>query len=241
MAASWHAGILLFPVRGFLYPVRGVLAVSIRVSWVAVALSAILWLLIGVLASCAYAGPIPDDAYKWRRQLTREAQAQWGINTPVADFAAQIHQESAWRPNARSRVGAYGLSQFMPATATWIAGAYPELGPEPQPASPAWAIRALVTYDKHIWDRVRAATPCDRFAKALAAYNGGETRLHREEKMAAADGLDPMLYFGTVERYNAGRSKANFRENRQYPVKILFRLSPIYQRADWGPTICDDF
>lgn len=192
-------------------------------------------------AGIAWAVEIPQDAWQWRRTLTREGQAAWGLNAPIADFGAQIHQESAWRPNARSRVGAFGLAQVMPATGEWLAGLYPSLGPKAQPANPVWAIRALVTYDKHLYDRVRASNSCDRFAKALAAYNGGETRLHREEKMAAADGLDPMLYFGTVERYNAGRSKANFRENRQYPVKILFRLSPIYQRADWGPTICDDF
>ena len=205
--------------------------------WAAAYIAA--WALLS--AGIAWAVEIPADAWQWRRTLTREGQAAFGLNAPISDLGAQVHAESAWNPKARSPVGASGISQFMPTTATWIAGAYPELGPEPQPASPAWAIRALVVYDKHLFDRVRASNRCDRFAKALSAYNGGETRLHREENMAAADGLDPMLWWGNSERYNAGRSKANWRENRDYPTKILFRLSPVYQRADWGPTICDDF
>ena len=146
-------------------------------------------------------------------------------------------QESAWR--AECAIAGWGIrvsASSCPPRRMDSRTRTLNLGLSRNRHHPAWAIRALVTYDKHLYDRVRASNSCDRFAKALAAYNGGETRLHREEKMAAADGLDPMLYFGTVERYNAGRSKANFRENRQYPVKILFRLSPIYQRADWGRT-----
>ena len=192
-------------------------------------------------AGIAWAVEIPQEAWQWRRTLTREGQAVFGLNAPISDLGAQVHAESAWKPKARSPVGAYGLAQFMKPTAEWIAGAYPDLGPEPEPANPVWALRAMAIYDKHLFDRVRASNRCDRFAKALSAYNGGETRLHREEKMAEADGLDQMLWWGNSERYNAGRSKANWRENRDYPTKILFRLSPVYQRADWGPTICDDF
>lgn len=213
---------------------------SIRVSWVAVALSAVLWLLIGALVSCAYAGPIPDDAYKWRRQLTREAQAQWGLNAPVADFAAQIHQESAWRANATSRVGAQGMAQFMPATATWISGAYPALGPTPQPASPAWAIRALVTYDRHIWERLQAADDCNRMAKTLSCYNGGPRWVQRDEILAEERGLDPAIWWGNVETVNSGRSQANWHENRGYPRRILVMLAPWYIDADFGWSACSD-
>lgn len=192
-------------------------------------------------AGIAWAVEIPADAWQWRRTLTREGQSEWGLSAPISDFASQIHQESAWRPNARSKAGAYGLAQVMPATGEWLAGAYPSLGPKAQPASPAWAIRALVTYDKHIWDRVSAATPCDRIAKTLVGFNGGPARIPREERLTAAAGLDPRFYWGHMERFNSGRSAANFRENRQYPVRILIRLAPVYVRNDWGPTSCDDY
>lgn len=211
---------------------------SIRVSWVA--LSVALWLLIGAIASYAHAAQIPDDAYKWRRALTREAQAQWGISAPVADFAAQIHQESAWRPDAVSRVGARGMAQFMPATATWIAGAYPALGPTPQPANPVWAIRALVAYDRHIWDDVSAADDCNRMAKTLSGYNGGPGWVTRDERMAGAKGLDPARWWGHVETVNAGRSAANWRENRGYPHRILVTLAPRYINENFGWSACRD-
>ena len=189
----------------------------------------------------AWTAEIPQDAWQWRRTLTREAQSEWGLSAPISDFGAQIEQESAWRPNAKSRVGAYGLSQFMPATATWIAGAYPSLGPEPQPANPVWAIRGLVVYDKHLWDRVRAVDDCNRMAKALSGYNGGISWIYRDEILAADKGLDPSRYFGNVETVNSGRSAANWKENRGYPRRILVNLSPRYQRADWGATMCEDF
>ena len=33
----------------------------------------------------------------------------WGLGAPISVFAAQVHQESAWRPEAVSHVGAQGL------------------------------------------------------------------------------------------------------------------------------------
>lgn len=60
---------------------------------------------------------IPARAHQYRRVLTQQAYAQWGLDAPIAALAAQVHQESAWRPEAVSHVGARGLAQFMPATA----------------------------------------------------------------------------------------------------------------------------
>jgi soluble lytic murein transglycosylase-like protein len=65
-------------------------------------------------------------------------------------FAAQLHQESGWRPDAVSPVGAQGLAQFMPATADWISQLMPGLNSR-EPFNPAWAIRALVSYDRWLW------------------------------------------------------------------------------------------
>lgn len=94
------------------------------------------------------------------------------LSALVADFAAQLHQESGWRPDAISPAGAQGLAQFMPATADWISQLIPMLSSR-EPFNPAWAIRALVSYDRWLWQRVSAASDCERMAMTLSGYNGG--------------------------------------------------------------------
>jgi soluble lytic murein transglycosylase-like protein len=172
----------------------------------------------------------PREAQRYQRDLTRNARLVWGLDAPVATFAAQIHQESGWRANARSPVGAEGMAQFMPGTSTWISGAYP-LG-TPEPYNPSWALRALVTYDRHLWDRIKAADSCSRMAMTLSGYNGGLGWVYRDQQLAARSQLDRGRWFGNVERVNAGRSAAAFRENRGYPRNILLRWQPTY--ANWG-------
>lgn len=195
------------------------------------------------LVSCtglAHAASIPAVAEQHRRTLVRAAHAEWGLGAPVATFAAQVHQESAWRVNARSGVGAEGLAQFMPATADWMAEIYPRsLGPA-QPYNPGWALRALVAFDRWLYERNQAATECDRWAFVLAGYNGGLGWVNRDRRLASAKGADPLAWFDSVERHNAGRSAANFRENRHYPRAILLRWEPMYAAAGWGPGVCAD-
>jgi soluble lytic murein transglycosylase-like protein len=158
------------------------------------------------------------------------ARATWGLNAPVATFAAQVHQESGWRPDARSRF-AGGLAQFTPDTAEWISQAYAgELGAN-QPFNPAWALRALVRYDLHLWALIRAVSDCDRMAMALAAYNGGLGWVQRDQRLAVAAGADPMRWWGHVERHTARADWAR-EENRGYPRRILLQLQPRYKA--WG-------
>ncbi|MDR2173672.1 MAG: lytic transglycosylase domain-containing protein [Burkholderiales bacterium] len=184
-------------------------------------------------------GKPPAAAEKYRDTLTRYSLMIWGLNAPIATFAAQIEQESAWKPDAVSRVGAEGMAQFMPATGAWIVEMYPQLGKH-EPYNPAWAMRAMVQYNQHLYRRVQrpTASECDRIAFTLRAYNGGEVRLNRERDMcAAADGCDAGVAFGGVEQYNAGRSAGNHRENTQYPRRILLTLEQKYQA--WGRRSCE--
>ena len=53
---------------------------------------------------------IPRDAVRHQLTLKREAHQVWGLGAPVATFAAQVHQESRWRTNAASPVGARSLA-----------------------------------------------------------------------------------------------------------------------------------
>lgn len=183
----------------------------------------------------------------------------WGINAPVATFAAQIHAESAWNIRAVSPAGAQGLAQFMPSTAAWISELFPDLrtgkpgmgtgregdgtpslplGRAEQPFSPHWAVRAMLRYDDWLFARVTALSACERMAFALCAYNGGLGWVQRDKRLARNKGIDPEQYWGGVETVNAGRSAANFRENRDYPRRILLRLEPVYEAAGWGGGMC---
>lgn len=201
------------------------------------------WLVLAIallVASCqpAYADSIPRAAEQHRRTLVRAAHAEWGLDAPIATMAAQVHQESMWRVNARSPVGAQGLAQFMPATADWMAELYPHsLGPA-QPYNPGWALRAMVQFDRWLYVRNQAISECDRWAFVLSGYNGGNGWVNRDRRLASAMGADQLAWFGHVERHNSGRSASNFRENRDYPRKILLRWEPMYAAAGWGVGVC---
>lgn len=182
-----------------------------------------------LVAANASAQDIPRAAQQYRHALTSNARLVWGLNAPVAAFAGQVHQESAWRADAQSPY-ASGLAQFTPATAEWIGDLYPDLA-ERQPFNPAWALRALVRYDRFLWDRNPASSECDRMAFALASYNGGEGWLRREQARAAAKGADRLRWFGHVERWCIRRADY-CAENRDYPRKILLKHQPVY--TAWG-------
>lgn len=183
------------------------------------------------LVSLALAAEPPRAALAWRGELTRAARFVFGLDAPVAVFGAQVHQESAWRPEARSAY-AGGLAQFTPDTAEWISGVY-KLGPA-EPFNPSWALRALVQYDAHLLALNGAASECDRWGFALSAYNGGQGWLNRDRRLAASRGADAARWFGHVERFSP-RSAAAMKENRDYPRRILLKLQPRY--ANWGRVI----
>lgn len=189
------------------------------------------------IAAQAWAGVIPPQAERYRALLIREARVVWGMDAPVATFAAQIHQESMWRADAVSRAGAQGLAQFMPATARWLPSVAPRTG-DPLPLNPSWSIRAMLEYDRWLYQRIPAAPVCDRWAMTLSAYNGGLGWLRRDRALAAEYGLDSSRW-EHVKLVNAGRSAASYRENRGYPDRILNRWTPVYRAAGWGRGACD--
>jgi soluble lytic murein transglycosylase-like protein len=184
-------------------------------------------------SQAAAAQGVPRAALAHRRTLIANARAVWGIDAPVAVFAAQVHQESGWRPDARSAF-ASGLAQFTPATAEWISRRYADELGENRPLNPAWALRALVRYDRYLWEPIAAADDCERMAMALSAYNGGPGGLNRDVRLAIAGGADGGRWFGHVERFS-NRARWAFEENRGYPRRILLEIQPRY--LGWGPGV----
>lgn len=201
-------------------------------------LMAVLWAVVSIaavllaFAGPAFAEPVPQAAQAYRAKLQRAAHTQWGLDAPVAVLAAQVHQESAWNPQAVSRVGARGLAQFMPGTATWWCQTNSLTAAQCQPHNPTWALRALVGYDKWLYDRAPGHFDAyDRMWVALRAYNGGLGHWQAEARNASdhtRQAVDAAC--GTARRHTS-----HCKENLGYPTRILGTLQPRYQA--WGLTL----
>lgn len=192
---------------------------------------------------------VPAQAASYRLELVRAAHAQWGLDAPVAALAAQVHQESAWRPDAVSRVGAAGMAQFMPATARWWCELNRLTPAQCQPHNPSWALRALVGYDKYLWDRVPERFDAhDRLWVALRGYNGGlghwqaearvaEASLSQAEVLLQAQRASPSPSRQAIDAAcgRARRAAVHCPENLGYPQRILHQLQPRY--LAWGPGV----
>lgn len=176
---------------------------------------------------------VPREALRYQRDLTRTAHATWGLDAPIAAFAAQIHQESGWNPQAVSHVGAKGMAQFMPATAQWWCDLNNLSAIECQPTNPVWAMRGLVGYDRWLFERVRGNSEFDRLWAALRAYNGGLGHWQQEAKSVGAYGNTPVSRVAIDTACGKARRHISFcPENLGYPHRILIVLQPRY--LGWG-------
>lgn len=217
-------------------------AIGLRSVLIALAVGVLVYALLSLPAHAAAPGArpnIPVRADGYAKLLEREAIGRFGLNAPVALLAAQLHQESGWRSDAQSPY-AQGLAQFTPSTAAWIPGVCSDLG-APNVWDARWSIRAQACYMRHLYGQLAdTATPCDRWAMALAAYNGGLGWLNRDRLLASAKGADYARWFANVELHSE-RAAWAIAENRGYPRRILLTLEPIYLAAGWpGSRTCPE-
>lgn len=198
-------------------------------------LMGVLLILAGVLAgSTAHAADVPEASARYRLLVQRVAGEYFGLDASPARLAAQLHQESGWRPDARSAY-AVGMAQFTPQTAAWLPSVCPGLG-DFDPWDAAQAVRGAACYDRYLYERQTpmsvALDPCTRWVYTLRAYNGGAGWLLRERRAARAAGADPDDW-QIVERYRL-RARWAHQENTAYPHRILMVLEPMYLRAGWS-------
>jgi len=179
----------------------------------------------------AYA-QVPTEAWAYRGDMVRSAWRVFGPMAPVAELAAQIHQESAWKINAVSWAGAQGFTQFMPGTSKDMAARFPSECAPANPFNAQWAFRCRDRYLKSLTRTIanKTISECSEWALGFKAYNGGLGWVKRDRKLTAASGGDPNDW-RQVNLYNAGRKASAHRENREYPERI-FGLSPRYN--SWG-------
>lgn len=228
--------------RAFQPSGRLVLVLLLIVAFVLIA-----WLGVAVEARATSAAEvakvrIPAASALYRHRVEQAAARAWGVDASPARLAAQLHQESGWRPTAKSHVGAGGIAQFMPATARWMAEQFPAELAGFDPWNPQQAILAAALYDKWLLDRVQPIghapmSQCTRWNFALRGYNGGESWLLRERGLTVA-GRGNANDWRSVERFRA-RGTAAHHENVGYPRRILLTLEPAYIAAGWpGKAVC---
>jgi soluble lytic murein transglycosylase-like protein len=173
---------------------------------------------------------IPELAYALKRNLIGEIRFWWGFDTRTTVFFSQVHQESRWDPEAKSKY-ASGLAQFTPSTAEWISKLYPKDLGDNNPLDSKWALRALVRYDKLLFDGATyAASNTDRWSFALSGYNGGAGWVKKDRALTTNAGRDPNRWACNVEHHSS-RADWAIKENRDYIVKILSKWFSLYEKG----------
>ncbi|MDQ3026740.1 MAG: lytic transglycosylase domain-containing protein [Pseudomonadota bacterium] len=114
-----------------------------------------------------------------------------------------IRQESRFMPEARSRVGAMGLMQLMPATARWVAKQIPV-----QPYSPDMLVQPEVNIQMGAYYFRRVLDDLGHPILATAGYNAGPGRARRWRHERALEGA---IYAETIP----------FAETRDYVKKVF--------------------
>jgi len=138
-----------------------------------------------------------DADMKRLREVTdlfKKYSDQYGFDWLLV--AAQGYQESGLDQSTRSRVGAIGVMQVMPATARDRNVNIPNIHElEPNIHAGVKYLRFMVNeyFDEPGIDRV------NRHLFAFASYNAGPNRIQRLRKVAADEGLDPNKWFNNVE------------------------------------------
>ncbi|MDB4881594.1 MAG: putative soluble lytic transglycosylase fused to an ABC-type amino acid-binding protein [Gemmatimonadetes bacterium] len=125
---------------------------------------------------------------KYDPTFRKYAKRYFGVGTDWRWFKAQGMAESDLTPTARSRVGARGIMQLMPATYGQIKSALPRFG---EIDNPEWNIAAGILHDHDLWTLWGRDVPEEnRWAFMFASYNAGEGTIMRARKTAAAERLD---------------------------------------------------
>lgn len=115
---------------------------------------------------------------------------------PWMMLAALAYQESHFNQSLRSRAGAVGIMQVLPTTARDPIINIPNIHQEKE------NIHAGTKFLRFVIDQYFTSTEIDSLNAGLfglAAYNAGPHRIRQLQKMAAAQGLNPNVWFNNVE------------------------------------------
>lgn len=148
--------------------------------------------------------PVPQPVLDRLKSIFRDV----GV-PPALVWVAEV--ESSWNARARSRAGAVGLFQLMPATARDLGL---DIDGMDERLHPYRSARAAALYLKHLHGRFGS------WPLALAAYNAGSTRV--QEALELMDGSA----YTDIEAYLP-------RETRRY-VPAVFQAIARRETSKWG-------
>ncbi|MFM2029430.1 MAG: hypothetical protein RL517_621, partial [Pseudomonadota bacterium] len=135
-------------------------------------------------------------------------------------MTAQGYQESGLDQNKRSKVGAIGVMQIMPATGKEL-----KVGDIGRVEN---NINGGVKYIRYLIEQYynkKEITDLNKVLFAFAAYNAGPTRVQQLRNEAEKRGLNPNVWFDNVERIAAERIG---RETVQY-VSNIYKYAVAYK------------
>ena len=148
------------------------------------------------------------------QKYSSQYQIDWLLMT------AQGYQESRLDQNKKSKVGAIGVMQIMPATGKEL-----KVGDIGQVNN---NINGGIKYIRYLIDQYYSKEPMTDLNKVLfafAAYNAGPTRIQQLRVEAGKRGLNPNIWFDNVERIAAERIGS---ETVQY-VSNIYKYSVAYK------------
>ncbi|MEH3077139.1 MAG: lytic transglycosylase domain-containing protein [Quadrisphaera sp.] len=139
---------------------------------------------------------------------------------PAPVFAAQITQESGWKPDAVSPVGARGLGQFMPGT--WAEHAVDANGGGAVITDPADSLASAASYDCYLLEQVTGrGYREDPVSLMLAAYNAGPGTVQRYR------GVPPPSFSPRGDaRVRAGHHRPRRPAHRSPPHRVWWWRGP---------------
>lgn len=117
-------------------------------------------------------------------------------------LAAQIYQESRFKPSTRSWAGAVGLMQVLPTTAEEMGYCSIE--------KPELNIQAGVAYIKYLSKFWEDIPEDERIKFVLASYNAGPGHVSDARRLAMKYGKDPNVWDDNVEEYILKKSTPEF-------------------------------
>ncbi len=151
------------------------------------------------------------------RDALSAAARQWNLDEAI--MYGIVRQESRFMPEARSRVGATGLMQLMPATARWVARQI-----SITPFRQDMLVRPEVNLQMGAYYLRRVLDDLGEPILATAAYNAGPGRARRWRDERALEGA---VYAETIP----------FNETREYVKKVFANAWYYRQRLGKAATM----